>query len=212
MPIRMEFSQDEFARFIYFERIYGGIGGVIPDTVPFINYEATYADDPETIAITYRDDGLIGLNWVQVTYLQPDHPQAASAFETIVTRLKEKVPTYPLQELLNLYRAAPVEEDGQRLLAVYATAVGAPWTHDPEVFEAMQEYARDPKATVRAGVVVGIGYLGQTEYGPLLRQLSQDSSPEVRQRAQDMLDRFAQVSAVSRAAVQSQSKVKYEES
>lgn len=197
MPIRMEFNRDDYGRFMYFERIYHGIGGVRPQTVPFINFETTEADEPETIAITYRDDAMIGLNWVQVTYLQPDHPQAASAFETIVARLKEKVPTYPLQELLDLYRAAPVEEDGQRLLAVYATAVSAPWTHDPEVFQAMQEYARDPKATVRAGVVVGIGYMGQTEYEPLLHQLSLDSNSEVQQRAREMLDRFAQLSAVS---------------
>lgn len=193
-PIRSEFSQEEYDRFFYFERQYHTISAVRPNTKPFINFENTLSPRPETIAITYRDDGMIGLNWVQVTYLQPDHPEAKQAFDTVVQRLKENVPTYTLTEMHQLYRDTPADEDGQRLFAVYATAVGAPWAYDAAYFAAMQEYAKDSKATVRAGVVVSIGYIGQTEYVPLLEQLAQDNSEDVRGRAQDMLESFESLS------------------
>jgi hypothetical protein len=193
VPIRREFDRDEFARFLYFERIYFGMSSVRPNSKPFINYENTSTIDSETIAITYRDDGLIDLNWVRVTYLQPDHPEAQQAFETAVARIKEKVPTYTLHELQAMYHDTPPEEDGQRLFAVYATAVATPWAFDPDYLEAMQTYAKDLKATVRAGVVIGIGYIGLTEYIPLLKQLAQDQSDDVQQRARDMLESFQQV-------------------
>lgn len=89
--IRPEFSQEDFGRLLYFERIYGGIGGVRPGEIEFINYERTVADDNDLIAITYRDDGLIGMNWVRVTYLQPDHPKAKTEFEHAVKLPNEKV-------------------------------------------------------------------------------------------------------------------------
>ncbi|MFT2721902.1 HEAT repeat domain-containing protein [Deinococcus sp. A31D244] len=190
MVIRPEFDREAYSRFIYFERLYHGIGGVRPNTVPHINFETIESDDAETIAITYRDDALVGLNWVQVTYLQPDHPEAQTAFDYISSRLKEKLPTYTLDVLTQMYGAAPQQEDGERLFAVYATAVGAPWAYDEAVLHAMEKYARDATATVRAGVVVGIGYLGQTEYLPLLECLAQDESEDVRHRAQEMLASF----------------------
>lgn len=193
VPIRREFDRDEFAQFIYFERIYHSIGFVRPNSTPFVNHEYTLSLRPETIAITYRDDGLIDLNWVRVTYLQPDHPEAKQAFETIVARIKEKVPTYTLHELQAMYHDTPPEEDGQRLFAVYATAVATPWAFDQDYFDAMSTYAQDAKATVRAGVVIGIGYIGLTEYIPLLVRLAQDQSDDVKQRANDMLESFRQI-------------------
>ncbi|MDP9765411.1 HEAT repeat domain-containing protein [Deinococcus enclensis] len=198
MSVRSEFDREAYGRFIYFERIYHGIGGVRPNTIPHINFETTESDDSETIAITYRDDKLIGLNWIQVTYLQPEHPNAKEAFQQIVSRLQEKVPTYTLEELRNTYQSAADEDDGERLFAVYASAVGAPWAYDGAVFQAMKEYARDPKPTVRAGVVIGIGYIGQTEYVPLLEALAQDEDADVQGRARQMLESFRELQQLAK--------------
>lgn len=190
MPIKIEFEQEEFDRFIYFERLYGGIGGVRPNTISHINYERTVSNDERTIAITYRDDGMIDLNWVRVSYLQPDHPEAKQAFETAVTRIQEKVPTYSLHELQSMYQAAPSGEDGARLFAVYATCVAAPWAFDPAYLKALETYAQDAKATVRSGLVIGIGYTGWTECEPLLQRLAKDPVEDVRERALSMLEDF----------------------
>lgn len=189
MPIRKEFTKEEFDRFIYFERNYGGIGGIRPNEVPYINYERTVSDDDRLIAITYRDDGFINMNWVQVAYLQPSSDKAKATFDTIVSRLKEKVPTYSLEELIRMYR---FRED-QQFFAIYATAVGAPWEYSQAHFDAMSAYAKDDQATVRAGVVIGIGYIGQTEYIPLLKKLAEDPDKEVAHRAQNMLEDFARL-------------------
>lgn len=199
MPIRNEFTQEDFERFIYFERVYSSIGGVAPGEKPSINYEITFADDAQSIAITYRDDAMTGLNWVRVTYLQPDHPEAVAAFEQISSRLQVKVPTYSLEELRGKYQATAEADDGERLFAVYASAVGAPWAYDGAVFQAMKEYARDSKPTVRAGVVIGIGYIGQTEYVPLLEALAQDEDADVQGRARQMLESFRDLQQLTKA-------------
>lgn len=193
IAIRTDFSQEEYGRVFYFARKYHTHALIRPNTVPLIRHENTLTNDEENIAITYRDDGLIDMNWARVTYLKPDHPEAKSEFDNAVRLLKEKVPSYSLEELLKSYHHAPLEEDGQRMFAVYATAIGAPWEYNQAYFDAIHEFAKDEKATVRAAVVIGIGYLGQTEYEPLLKQLTQDENADVSKRAQDMLNSFTEL-------------------
>lgn len=193
IAIRADFSQEEYGRVFYFARKYHTHALIRSNTVPLIRHEHTLTNDEENIAITYRDDGLIGMNWARVTYLKLDHPEVKIEFEHAVKLLKEKVPSYSLEELLNSYHQAPIEEDGQRMFSIYATAVGAPWEYDQAYFDAMHEYAKDEKATVRAAVVIGIGYLGQTEYETLLQQLAQDENTDVSKRARDMLISFAEL-------------------
>lgn len=193
MAVRSEYSQEDFERFFYFERIYHSIGGVVPGQDEYINYENIYSDANENISIKYRDDGLLDMNWVQVSYLGSRSVEAERAFQNIVVRLKEKVPTYEIDELLKMYYSAPEEEDGQRLFAVYATAVGAPWEYSKAHFDAMNEYAQDAKATVRSGVIIGIGYIGQTEYETILKKLVSDENDDVAQRARRMLNDFTEL-------------------
>lgn len=186
--IRHEFTQEAFERFIYFERSYLNVGGVAPGTDPGINYAITFADDHHSVAITYRDDAVAGLTWVQVTFLLADHPAAQATFDHAVQRIQERVPTYTRDELMAFARSASVSD---RVFTVFATAIGAPWTFDAAAHQDLQAAATDPSPEVRAAAVTATGYLGQTEYLPLLDDLASDEDAAVRERATDMQARFA---------------------
>lgn len=90
--IHEAFTQDDFERFIYFERVYRSVSGVLPGTDPALHYAITFADDLDTVAITYRDDALAGLNWVQVVVLQPDHPAARATYTHAWTAFRPACP------------------------------------------------------------------------------------------------------------------------
>lgn len=98
------------------------------------------------------------------------------------------MPTYSGTDLQAFAGAAKVSD---RVFAVYATAIGAPWTFDVAVHQVMQAAALDPNPEVRAAVATATGYLGQTEYLPLLDVLANDEDPAVRERAADLQARFA---------------------
>lgn len=193
--IHEAFTQEDFERFIYFERVYRSVSGVLPGADPALHYAITFADDLDTVAITYRDDAVAGLNWVQVVVLQPDHPAARATYAHAVDRIQARVPTYSWEDLQAFAGSAKVSD---RVFAVYATAIGAPWTFDAAIHQCLRAAATDPSPDVRAAAVTATGYVGQTEYLPLLDVLANDVDPAVRERAADLQARFAAASLAPR--------------
>ncbi|WP_022803097.1 HEAT repeat domain-containing protein [Deinococcus ficus] len=185
--VRKDFSRDAYGRLIFFQRTFHGLGGVRPGTDPHIHFETTETDEQELIALTWREDAVAGLTWVQVTFLQPGHPGARQAFDRTVQWLQDAVPAYTPADLQAFARSPVV---AARVFAVFATAIGAPWGYDAAVVQALHAAALDESPKVRAAVATATAYLGQTEYLPLLKTLANDEDPEVRDRAADVQARF----------------------
>jgi HEAT repeats len=186
--IKKEFTQEEFGRFIYFERDYDSDNFIRPGEDPSINYQSTFVTQNKSILITYRDDAFINLNWVKVTYI---NPTAHKDFNHFVSQVREKVPKYSLEELQGVFSSASDLEN--QLFAVYAACVSAPWEFDISYFDAVKNWASHENPIVRAACIIGIGYIGLTEYKPILEQLSQDENSEVQSRALTMLESFAEL-------------------
>lgn len=186
--VRKDFSREAYGRLISFQRTFHGLGGVRPGTDPHVHFETTETDEQGLIALTWREDAVAGLTWVQVTFLQPGHPGARQAFDRTVQWIQDAVPAYSRAEL-QAFAQSPVV--AARVFAVYATAIGAPWGYDAAVFQAMHAASLDASPEVRAAVATATGYLGQTQYLPLLNTLANDEAREVRDQAAGMQARFS---------------------
>jgi hypothetical protein len=186
--IKKEFNRDDYSRFVYFERDYDLVNFIAPGTDPIINFERVVENQNETVLLTYRDDAFINLNWVKVTALKAN---AQKDFNHVVSRVREKVPGYSLEELQAMFSSTSDLE--QQLFAVYAACVSAPWEFDQSYFDAVNTWVSHENPTIRAACIIGIGYIGLTDYKPILERLSTDENPEVQTRAVSMLEGFAEL-------------------
>jgi hypothetical protein len=186
--IKKDFSRDDYSRFVYFERDYDLVNFIAPGTNPIINFERTVENRNETVLLTYRDDAFINLNWVKITYLKLN---AQKDFDHVVSRVREKVPTYSLEELQEMFSNTSDLEN--KLFAIYAACVSAPWDFNQSYFDAVKTWASHENPTIRAACIIGIGYIGLTEYKPILEQLTHDKNLEVQSRALNMLESFAEL-------------------
>jgi HEAT repeats len=186
--IRTEFTQENFERFIYFEREYDLFNFVSPGENVNVNYQSAFNTENNSVLVTYCADAFINLNWVKITYLKFN---AHKDFNHVVSRVREKVPGYSLEELQAMFSSTSDLE--QQLFAVYAACVSAPWEFDQSYFDAVNTWVSHENPTIRAACIIGIGYIGLTDYKPILERLSTDENPEVQTRAVSMLEGFAEL-------------------
>jgi hypothetical protein len=186
--IKKEFSKDDFGKFIYFEREYDSDNFIRPGEDPNINVQFTQKTRNNTVLVTYRDDAFINLNWVKITYLKLN---AQKDFDHVVSRVREKVPIYSLEELQEMFSNTSDLEI--QLFSVYPACVSAPWEFNQSYFDAVKTWTSHENLTIRAACIIGIGYIGLTEYKPILEQLTHDKNLEVQSRALNMLESFAEL-------------------
>jgi hypothetical protein len=185
IAVHQNFSQELWARFAYFER-WNSYMIIAPNEKNFINYQKSYDTQSEKVRITYRDDGFINLTWVQVEQLTKD---ARTDFDEVIAAITEKVPTYSLEQLQTMFTESSTLED--KLFALYAACVNAPWAFDQTYFDAVNQWSKHEEPKIRAAVTIGIGYIGLTEYETILERLKVNADGDVRERATQTLEGFA---------------------
>lgn len=144
-------------------------------------YEIVFIKPGKKAFIHYIEDYM-----VKVKYIVAKGEEA----NKVIEEAKKSLDCYSWQEILDEY--ATSENHRQKIQTVYIAGTAAPLRFDPEYKKFFDNSLQDEHPDVRIATIVAMGYMGWSEWIPVLRNIKdKDPDSTVRDSAAGMLDSFA---------------------
>lgn len=142
-------------------------------------YEKIYATGDSKTKIHYIEDFFIGMHYVLAV---------GPAARTVIEGVSERLDAYDWKDVEALFSVDSLVEE--RVQAVYAAAILAPSSVDPDRLRFFERVAEDGEERVRLALSIGIGYIGWEACRDLARDLANDPSERIRKNAELMIEGF----------------------
>ena len=144
-------------------------------------YEIVFIKPGKKAYIHYIEDYM-----VKVKYIVARGEQA----DKVVEEAKNSLDCYSWQEILNEY--ATSKNHKQKIQTIYIAGTAAPFEFNPEHKKFFDNSLQDEHPDVRIATIVAMGYMGWSEWIPVLEDLKNNDPDEtVRDSAAGMLESFA---------------------